>query len=485
MIYHDAMLVADVQDDDPRGEDRLDGWPDEVLGTALEVPVLGGGMTRYSYLDNAASTPPLTRVANAVAEFSPWYSSVHRGAGYKSRVATAAYEEARCRVARFVNAGDGQVTIFVKNTTEGINRIARLAAGQECTVFLSVMEHHANMLPWRANGARLLYVQADRDGVLDEDHLRQLLSTAPSGKRIVALAGAYNVSGYTPPIHRLARMAHEAGAEILVDGAQLAPHRRVDLRGSGAGEEIDYFVFSGHKIYAPYGSGALIAPMAAFAGAAPDLVGGGAVDLVTLDEVVWTELPDREEAGSPNVIGAVALGAAVTHLDALGRERLECQESALTAHALRRLAAVPGLRVLGPGPGPARIGVISFAISGIDHGAIAAALSFEHGIGVRNGCFCAHPGVVHLLDLAPDAVESARRRLRRHERTGLPGAVRVSLGLQNTRAEIDRLADALASFSADDLSTRYVEDPSSGEFRPRGWTDYPPPRLESLLTGWS
>lgn len=295
------------------------GWPHEVVGVDQEVPLFDGSLRHFVNLDNAASTPPLAAVQQAVLDFLPWYSSVHRGAGYKSRVATAAYEDAREVVASFLNVERArQEVVFVKSTTEGLNRVARGLAQRGTTVFMSIMEHHANMLPWRLQAGRVCYVQADGNGVVDEGDLERRLRAAAPGPKLVAVAGAYNVTGYSPPIHRLAALAHRYGAEILVDGAQLAPHRVVDLRGGAPGEEIDYFVFSGHKVYAPFGAAVLVAPRAFFQGA-PAVVGGGAVDLVTTGDVVWTELPDREEAGSPNVVGAVALAAALRRLEQLGR----------------------------------------------------------------------------------------------------------------------------------------------------------------------
>ena len=455
---------------------RLDGWPEEVVGNSLAVPVIGDQWLPGAYLDNAASTPPLRAVADAVSEFLPYYASVHRGAGYTSRIATAAYDGARERVARFVGATDDQVVIFVKNTTEGLNRIARLHAERGTTVFVSTAEHHANLLPWRWRAAQVRFFQADANGAIDADDLRRQLRDPPPGPRLVALSGAYNVSGYVPPIHRFARLAHEYGAEIIVDGAQLAPHRRVALGGTSPEETIDYFVFSAHKMYAPFGSGALIAPRRSLEGAGPDLLGGGIVDLVTLDEVVWNDLPDREEAGSPNVIGAIALAAALDRLEALGRQRIEDQEHALTGYALARLAAVPGLRVLGPPAGRDRVGVLSFVLPGLSHDRIAAALAYEHAISVRSGCFCAHPAMFDLLALDEQAVTDARVRLRRHDRADIPGAVRASLGLQSTQAEVDRLVAALTEIADRGPRVSYERGPD-GELRPVGWEDELPAHL--------
>lgn len=463
-----------------RPEIRIDGWPEEVVGRDLAVPVVGGDRIPGVYLDNAASTPALRAAVDAMHDFLPYYASVHRGAGYTSRVATAAYEAARERAGRFVGVAEDQVVVFVKNTTEGLNRLARLHAERGTTVFVSTAEHHANLLPWRWRASSVRFFQADANGVIDEDDLRRRLQEATPGPRLVALSGAYNVSGYVPPIHRFARLAHEHGAEILVDGAQLVPHRRVALRGTSPDDAIDYLVFSAHKLYAPFGSGALVAPRRSLDAATPGLLGGGIVDLVTLDEVVWNALPDREEAGSPNVIGAVALAAALDRLDALGRERLEDQEQALTDYALERLATVPGLRLLGPPAGPDRVGVCTFVLPQVPHEHVAAALAYEHGISVRSGCFCAHPAMFDLLALGDAAVADARDRLRRHEHAGIPGAVRASLGLQSTRAEVDRLVVALAEIAERGPNASY-ERGSDDQLRPVGWEEDSPADLLRLL----
>lgn len=442
------------------------GWPDEVVGVDQNVPLFDGTLRRFVNLDNAASTPPLVAVQQAVLDFLPWYSSVHRGAGYKSRVATAAYEEAREVVASFLNVDRSrQEVIFVKSTTEGLNRVARGLAARGTTIFMSIMEHHANMLPWRLQGSCVQYVQADGAGVIDEEDLERRLRLAAPGPKLVAVGGAYNVTGYSPPIHRLAALAHRYGAEILVDGAQLAPHRVVDLQGAAPDEQIDYLVFSGHKIYAPFGAGVLIAPRAFFQGA-PDVVGGGAVDLVTTGDVVWTELPDREEAGSPNVVGAVALASALRRLEQIGRRAVEDYEAALTEYAVSRLLEIPGLVLLGPRHD--RVGIFSFVLPQVPHGLVAAALSYEYAIGVRNGCFCAHPGMLHLLGTAPGDVEKIQQRILAHDKSDVPGAVRASLGLYNTVADVDALVGALHSIAAGDLRTSYTQSHGDGSYAPRG-----------------
>lgn len=445
---------------------RDDGWAEEIVGVDATVPVLDGTMRRYVNLDNAASTPPFVAVRDAVERFAPWYSSVHRGTGFKSQLSTHAYEAAREAVGEFVGADPARHTvIFVKNTTEGLNKLSHALAAFDPLVITTMMEHHANMLPWRLSGRDTRYVQVDEDGILDVGDLEQQLRSAPTDRpRLVAISGAYNTSGYTPPIHEIARLAHRYGAQILVDGAQLVAHRPVNMRGSGD-DGIDFLVFSSHKMYSPYGAGAVIAPRDAFT-ATPDLVGGGIVDLVTLNRVVWTEIPEREEAGSPNVIGVIALHAAVEKMREIGMENIARHEDILTAYALPRLAEVPGLRILGRATPDDRVGLFSFVIEGLSGYLVAAILGYEWGIGVRAGCFCAHPGMIHLLRVPNAQLPSFEQSIIEHRN---PGAARASLGLYNRRADIDALVEALTSIARGERAGHYDVDAATGDYSPRGW----------------
>ena len=211
------------------------GWPAEIAGADVRVPTLDGALRRYVNLDNAASTPPLIVARDAVHRFADWYSSVHRGSGFKSQLSTHVLESSRAAVADFVGADpDRHVVVFTKHTTEAINKMARDLADTQPIVFTTIMEHHANMLPWRVYASELSFIAVDQDGCLDLEDLEGQLRNAPTNRpRIVAIAGAYNVSGYVPPIHTVARLAHRYGAQILVDGAQLVPHRvcRCAVRG--------------------------------------------------------------------------------------------------------------------------------------------------------------------------------------------------------------------------------------------------------------
>ena len=447
---------------------------DNLFTIDQHVPRLDGTLGRYINFDNAASTPPLRAVEAAVRRFMPWYSSVHRGTGFKSQLATHAYEQARASTLGFVGADPAtHVCIFGKNTTEAINKLARRFPFREGRdlVLVSMMEHHSNDLPYRA-AARVVHVAVKPNGELDEDDFDRKLQQYAGQVALVSISGASNVTGFINPTHRLAQKAHAAGAQILVDAAQLAPHRAVAMGALDDPAHFDYVALSAHKLYAPYGTGALIGRRDTFEHGDPDLSGGGTVEIVTEDTVEWSAPPDREEAGSPNVVGAVALAAAIKQLQTVGMAAVAEHEAELTAYALERLGRVPQVEVLGdPDPAGARqrLGVIPFNLSGVPHFLTAAILGYEFGIGVRNGCFCAHPYILHLLRLTPEATERVRDEMLAHDRSEMPGLVRASFGLYNTTAEVDAFAAALEKIARGEYHGRYHQVKTSGDYVPEGW----------------
>jgi cysteine desulfurase/selenocysteine lyase len=458
------------------------GWRDHFAGVDRPVPVAGGGTVTGINFDNAASTPPLKRVRDAVASFSEVYSSVHRGTGYKSRLSTEAYEQARELVADFLGVDHGsQVVIFVKGTTDALNRIAAEQARLDGRhVLVTEMEHHADLLPWRHRSGHLM-VGLTPDGHIDLEAIEHALKAGNGEIGLVAVSGASNVTGFISPIHEIAELAHRYRARVSIDAAQLAPHHRIDMRPPDDPGHLDFVSFSGHKMYAPYGAGVLVAPRDFFSGT-PEVMGGGAIRIVTWDDTVWADLPDREEAGSPNVIGAVALGVAIESLLELGFDEMLGYEVELGGRLLAGLSQIPGVAVLGgtemvPG---SRLGLASFVIDDVHHGLAAAALSHEWGIAVRNGCFCANPYVFHLLHMSKEAVEAVEGEVTSDRRKALPGAVRASLAPYNDEAEIDRFIDAVSHIARGQMSAAY-EQAEDGTFSPvGGWPQIPNP-LKTLV----
>jgi cysteine desulfurase/selenocysteine lyase len=268
-----------------------------IVGIDTQVPLLDGSQRTYVFFDNAASTPCLQPVIEKINEFLVWYSSVHRGAGFKSQVSTHMYEEARRVVLDFVAADpDKDVVIFGKNTTEALNKASsRIPFEPDQVVLTTMMEHHSNDLPWR-KVARVEHVAVLPDGALDLEDLDRKLSLHAGRVSFVVISGGTNVTGYINPIHEIAEKVHAAGAMILVDAAQLAPHRGIDMLPHNDPRHIDFIALAAHKMYAPFGIGALIGPRCVFEKGDPDMVGGGTVDMVTRSSVKWAGLPEKEEA---------------------------------------------------------------------------------------------------------------------------------------------------------------------------------------------
>ena len=443
---------------------------DRILGLDQRVPLLDGRLVPYVNLDNAASTPPLVDVVEAIERFLPYYSSVHRGTGFKSRLSTVAYDQAREIIGRFVGADlSTNVVIFGKNTTEAINKLSyRLPLSPDSVILVTQLEHHSNDLPWRAR-AQVVHVRAAPEGQLDEEDFDRKLAQYADRVALVAVAGATNVTGFLQPIHRLARKAHAVGARIMVDAAQLAPHRRVDMKPDDDPGHLDFVVLAGHKMYAPFGTGALIGPREVFSQGEPDYRGGGTVDVVTLDEVYWSEPPHRDEPGSPNVVGAVAMAVAAQVLMGVGMENIAVHEEELVAYSLERLSGVPGIRIYGeadPARANERIGAIPFSLEGVPHALVAAILGYEGGIGVRSGCFCAHPYVVHLLGLGEEEKATWRQKILGGDRSNMPGLVRISFGCYNNTEDIDRLTEMLERIARGDYQGDYRLKSSTGEYIP-------------------
>ncbi|UGT71319.1 aminotransferase class V-fold PLP-dependent enzyme [Nocardia gipuzkoensis] len=404
-----------------------------VSGDELRVPLVQGGTATYANFDYAASAPALTQVTDRVQQLLPYYASVHRGAGYASRISTECYEAARGSVSRFLDAADDQVVVFTRNTTDSLNLLASCVPGD--TVVLDV-EHHANFLPWTRRGRRVV-AAAD---TVEETVGRLVAELCSRPAALLAVTGASNVTGEVLPLERLATIAHQCGARILVDAAQLAPHRRISLRDIG----IDYLAFSGHKLYAPFGAGVLVGRRDWLDAARPYLAGGGAVREVSIDGAEWAPAPQRHEAGSPNVLGAAALAAACDALGAIDAETLAAHEHRLADRLRDGLAAIAGVQQLRIWiDSPDSVGIVAFTLDDFAPGHVAAYLSAEHGIGVRDGRFCAHPLLTRL---------------------GLDGALRASIGLGTTSADVDRLIDALAALVRTGPTWNYA--PTNGLWNP-------------------
>ncbi len=387
------------------------------------------------YLDNAATTQKPEAVLSAMDDYYRRYNAnIHRGVHTLAEEATAAYEGARRKVGRFINAGSPREVVFVRNTTEAINLVAltwgRANVGRGDVIVLSVMEHHSNLVPWQllaqATGARLEFIGIDPEGRLRLDDLERLLDEFGERIKLVAVSGMSNVLGTINPVREIAIRVHQAGALTLVDGAQSVPHVPVDVRAL----DVDFLAFSGHKMLGPTGIGVLWARRELLQEMPPLFGGGDMIKSVHLRESQWNDIPYKFEAGTPNIAHGIGMGAAVDYLAALGMENVKAHEQGMAKIALERLAAVPNMRIYGP-PADERGGVVTFNLMRGDelliHPHDLASILDREGIAVRAGHHCAQPLMEHY---------------------GVPATARASFYLYNTEDEVDRLAEALIKAQA-------------------------------------
>ncbi|MEU6365558.1 aminotransferase class V-fold PLP-dependent enzyme [Streptomyces sp. NPDC046931] len=428
--------------------------PLPVLGRDVSVPLVTGGEVTYAALDYAASAPALQRVWDDVAAYAPYYGSVHRGAGYLSQLSTDLFENARRTVAEFLDCREGDQVVFTRSTTDSLNLLAAtLPAG--CQVFVFETEHHASLLPWR--DARVTFLDAPRSPQQAVTTLgRALADREPHGPALVCVTGASNVTGELWPVRELAAAAHAHGARIVLDAAQLAPHHPVSVRDL----DVDWVAFSGHKLYAPFGSGVLAGRSDWLREAEPYLAGGGASRKVTRRtdggvDVEWHETAARHEAGSPNVIGAYSIASACKALTEAGFEALVAREQHLVREVRAGLARIPQVKVLSLfGDDAPRVGVLSFVVEGWNSSHFAAALSAEYGIGVRDGLFCAHPLVRTLLGGDPGTQgECGAPEAAPGERS--LNAIRVSFGAGTPDEHVERFVRAVGELVRDGAQWKY------------------------------
>ncbi|MBA2637432.1 MAG: aminotransferase class V-fold PLP-dependent enzyme [Solirubrobacterales bacterium] len=414
-----------------------------VVGQGLSVPVVGDGTeVRGVNLDCAATTPALVAVAERIARVLPYYGSVHRGAGLPARVSTALYEHARTAIGRFAGARPDDEVVITRNTTDALNLLAGCVPDDAGDVLVLDVEHHANLLPWRRRPHRQVPIRETVDATVAA--LEAALVARPAA--LLTVTGATNVTGEVLPLEEITELARAHGARVAIDAAQLAPHRRFSLAALGA----DYVAFSGHKLYAPYGAGALVGRRDWLDAGEPYLAGGGAVREVLPDAVAWAEGPARHEGGTPNLLGAVALAEACATLDGLPAGALERHEAALRTRLLDGLAEIEGIEVVCLWPDTLEaIGVVAFTVAHFPPGLVSAVLAAEHGVGVRDGRFCAHQLLARL---------------------GLPdGAVRASFGVASTSDDIDRLVTALDALVQRGPSHTYAREDGT-------WTPAPDDR---------
>jgi cysteine desulfurase/selenocysteine lyase len=388
-----------------------------------DFPILATQMRGrpLTYLDSAASAQKPRAVIEAMSDFySARYANIHRGVYQLSAQATIEYEAVRTRVARFIGAQNEREIVFVRNATEAINLVARTWGeeniGEDDEIVLTVMEHHANIVPWQMlaerHGAKIRVAQIDDAGVLDVQHLTDLLGPRT---KLLAFAHVSNALGTINPVAELIALARERGITTLVDGAQAVPHQRVDVDALGC----DFYTFSGHKVFGPSGAGVLHGRMPLLEAMPPFLGGGDMIESVSFDGTTFAPVPQKFEAGTPDIASVIGFGAAIDYLEEIGMDEIAAYEHSLLVYATERLQEVSGLRIIGTAKEKAA--VISFVLADAHPHDIGTILDGE-GVAVRAGHHCAQP----LMN-----------------RMKVPATARASFAFYNTRADVDRLVDAL------------------------------------------
>ncbi|MEI4334493.1 cysteine desulfurase [Streptococcus suis] len=373
------------------------------------------------YLDNAATTQKPQQVLDVLADYYQRdNANVHRGVHTLSERATARYEAARQKVADFIQAKSSKEILFTRGTTTSLNWVAQFAKEilqPDQEVIISVQEHHSNIIPWQQacqqTGAKLRYVTL-KDGELDMDHLRSLLS---SKTKFVSLAHVSNVLGGVVPIGEIAELVHQVGAYLVVDGAQSVPHMAVNVQEL----DVDFYAFSGHKMLGPTGIGVLYGKEELLNLMSPVEFGGEMIDFVYEQSATWKELPWKFEAGTPNIAGAIGLGAAIDYLTEIGMDAIQAHEAELVDYVFPKLQAIPGLTIYGSQDLSKRTGVIAFNLDDLHPHDVATALDYE-GVAVRAGHHCAQPLLRYLQ---------------------VPATVRASFYIYNTKADCDKLVEAI------------------------------------------
>ena len=413
--------------------DNIDEIRKLFIGLDNKIVINGKKQVIPINFDNAATTPVLKKVMRAVLKASENYGSIARGDGQKSQYSSDLYEECRRYVIDYFNAPLNKYTaIFVSNTTEGINKLSNiLIENKNDIVITSRMEHHSNDLPWRGK-CDLKYVEVDEKGRIIMEELEEMFSIYQDRIKYVTITGASNVTGYITDIRRVAKLAHKYGAKLIVDGAQLVPHRAINICGKEDDDYIDFLIFSAHKVYAPFGSGAIIGLRDELEKYPPDTKGGGTVERVLDDEIIWLSTPEKNEAGSPNFFGAVALMQALKEMNKIGLELIESNEKKLLKMLIDGMKNFERVILYGDNENiEDRLGIMVFNIDRLCYEMVGEYLASIRGIAVRQGGFCAHPYTRRLLGIKNDEIEEYIKK------NGMPGMVRVSLGAYNSEKEVN------------------------------------------------
>ena len=411
--------------------DSIDDLRKLFVGLDKKVNINGKGRIVPINFDNAATTPPFKRVVKRVLETTEYYGSIARGDGQKSQYCSDLYEECRRYILKYFNAPEEIYTaIFVGNTTDGLNKLSNiLINNKEDIVITPRMEHHSNDVPGR-NKCDLKYVEVNEDGRININEIEELIERYKEKVKYITITGASNVTGYINDIRKISGLIHKYGGKIIVDGAQLVPHKKIYMYKKDSLENIDFLVFSGHKIYAPFGSGAIIGLRKDFNNNLPDTKGGGTVEYVIDNNQLWLNTPEKNEAGTPNLFGAVAIMEAMKEIENIGFERIEKNEKELLQYLINGLKELNRVKLYADNDCiDDRLGILVFTIDGMKYYEVGEKLSEIKAIGVRQGGFCSHPYTRRVLGIPNNQLQEYINK------NGIPGLVRVSLGIYNSKKE--------------------------------------------------
>ncbi len=432
----------------------------KVFGVGNRITLSTGKETRVVMFNNAATTPPFESTLQAVEKYLKMYGALHRGAGPHANETYKKVHEAIDTIKEFLHIRKDQTLLFTQNTSAAINMFIRmLRLTKNDTIITSQIEHTSNNLPWLFNSAaRVVQVHAFDDGSLDYDDFEKKMKQHAKTVKLVAITGASNLSGYIPDVRRIAKAAHARGAMLFVDAAQLAPHRPINMKRDG----IDALAFSAHKVYAPFGLGVLAVPHSVLETQPVD-PGGGSIDMISETDVVWAPALHRHQTGTWNVTGIIATGESCRAILAVGWKMMLAHEKELVAYAAEQLATVPGL-ILYVSPEKFvkenRIGTFTFNLPQYHHALLSAILDQEYGIETRAGTICNHRLVRRWLKVGDPEQKMIEEKIKKGDRLASYGIVRASLGIQNTKKDIDVLVAGLKSIVKNGKKLQYKSVPA-------------------------
>ncbi len=434
----------------------------------FKVKTLNGNDIKYVNLDNGATTTPFAPVKQYVNEMLDSYGSVHRGSGQKSVISTREYDASRDIIRNFVGASSQKYVIFAKNTTEAINGAATLWANRPGKILVSDIEHSSNLLPWVTKDQVVQY-RTQPNGNVDLVEIENILKAhqqRPKNEQIklLTITGASTITGYRPPIYEIAALAHRYGAKMFADVCQLIQHERVDMRAEDDPCHLDFVAFSGHKMYAPYGTGIIVGPKEFFDSFYPYQIGGGNLPYITRNLEIKRFYTERaHDPGTPNAMGAISIAKAIQIIEDLGQERIAKYEHCLVEYTFTRLRQIPGVTVHISGESLAH--VIPFDINEFDGRLVAEILAQEYGIGVRAGAFCTYEYIRKLKNISDEQDCEIATEVEMGITRNIPSIIRASFAVYNTFEDCDRFLNAISEIAGSGLAhylPHYKQDETTG-----------------------